>query len=359
MATMNPLERKARSSFIKGILLAGIIGIIGIVVLIIQIIGLKGEEKKRLDSMITIYVLNQDVQSGQIITADMMTSKKIEGSVIPTNAVKDISNYFLQDQNGNTISTMLDDQGNAVLVDTIDGQNYAITENNGAYYINRNGNNEQISVLNDEGATMMAKVAMAKNTILTSETVAKSDELTDNTTRTQEFNMLGLPADIETDDIVDVRLRMPDGTDYIVVSKKKVTVLDEGGIPSINTISLNLSESEILMMSNAIVEAYQIPGSKIYVSRYVEPGLQAQAAATYVPNSAVQNLIYTNPNIVNEAKTELNRRYNENVNNRNNVNNTLGGIEQDDKDQAIETKTNEEVTAGQDERQKYLDSLSE
>lgn len=359
MATMNPLERKARSSFIKGILLAGVLGLIIVAILVIQIINMKGEEKKRLDSLTNIYILNQNVQSGQVITADMMTAKKIENDVIPTNAVKDISNYFLQDQNGNTISTMLDDQGKAVLVVTIEGQNYAINQSNGAYYINRNGTNEQISVLNDEGATMVAKVAMAKNTILTSETVAKSDELTDNTTRTQEYNMLGLPADIETDDIVDVRLRMPDGTDYIVVSKKKVTVLDQGGIPSINTITLNLSESEILMMSNAIVEAYQIPGSKLYVSRYVEPGLQAQATATYVPNAAVQNLIYTNPNIVNEAKNELNKRYNDNANNRNNVNNTLGNIKQEEKDQAVETKSKEETTTSQEERQKYLDSLSE
>ena len=101
--------------------------------------------------------------------------------------------------------------------------------------------------------------------------------------------MISLPADIETGDTVDVRLRMPDGTNYIVVSKKKVTVLDEGGIPSVNTISLELSEGEILMMSNAIVESYMMDGSRLYLTRYVEPGMQAGAITTYVPNGDVQN----------------------------------------------------------------------
>lgn len=46
MATMNPLERKARSSFIKGIVIAGLIGLIGIVILVIQIMNMKAEEKE-------------------------------------------------------------------------------------------------------------------------------------------------------------------------------------------------------------------------------------------------------------------------------------------------------------------------
>ena len=99
MATMNPLERKARNSFIKGIVIAGLIGLIGIVILVIQIMNMKAEEKERLASMTTIYVLNQDVSSGQVITAEMMTQKQVESTLIPQNAVSNISNYYLRDQN--------------------------------------------------------------------------------------------------------------------------------------------------------------------------------------------------------------------------------------------------------------------
>ena len=357
MATMNPLERKARNSFIKGIVVAGLIGIIGIAILVIQLMNMRADEKERLASLTTIYVLNQDVQSGKTITADMLVAKEIEGTVIPANAVNNINDFYYQDQNGNNVTRTITGE----LIVTIDGQSYAITENNGAYYAdtNNDGNAEQINIYNAEGAVMVAKVSLAKNTILTVETVAKSNEIVEDSTREQEYNVLVLPADVETEDTVDVRLRMPDGTDYIVVSKKTITILDEAGIPSLDTVSLKLTEDEILMMSNAIVEAYQIPGSMLYVTRYVEPGLQAEATTTYVPNSDVQNLIYSNPNIVNEAKTELNNRYNQNADNRNNINDTLGTLDQDDRNSAVESGTNDEITAGQDARQRYLDSLSE
>ena len=356
MATMNPLERKARSSFIKGIVIAGLIGIIGIVILVIQIMNMRAEEKERLASMTTIYILNQDVSSGQVITAEMMTQKQVESTLIPQNAVSNISNYYLRDQNGNQIVSGTDENGNPALGVVINGQTYPLTtENYMTGTINYNGTQQPIII---SGSPVMAKVNLMANTILTSETIAESNEITDDTTRQQEYNVLSLPADLETDDIVDVRLRMPDGTDYIVVSKKTVTVLDEAGIPSLNTISLELNEDEILMMSNAIVENYQIPGSMLYVTRYVEPGLQAEAVATYVPSADVQNLIYSNPNRVNEAKSELNARYNSNAGNRNNINDTLGTLDEDDRSSDVESGTTDEITAGQDARQSYLDALT-
>ena len=117
--------------------------------------------------------------------------------------------------------------------------------------------------------------------------------------------MISLPADLETGDIVDVRLRLADGTDYIVVSKKSVTVLDQAGIPSVNTISLELSEGETLMMSNAIVESYMMEGSRLYLARYVEPGMQAGAITTYVPSGDVQNLIAQDSKYSKRSKTRI------------------------------------------------------
>ena len=357
MATMNPLERKARNSFFKGMLLAGLIGVIGIAILVMQLLNMRADEKERLASLTTIYVLNQDVSSGQVITADMMTAKDLESSVIPANAVDSVSDYYLRDQNGNQIISGRDNEGNPALAVVIDGNNYQLTTDD--YMtgtINRNGVQEPIII---SGSPVIAKVDLMANTILTSETIAESNELTDDTTRTQQYNVLSLPADLETGNIIDVRLRMPDGTDYIVVSKKTITVLDEAGVPSLDTVSLELNEDEILTMSNAIVEAYQIPGSMLYVTKYVEPGIQAEATTTYVPSAEVQSLIYSDPNIVNEAKQALSDRYNPNAGNRNNINDALGRIDQDERDSAVESGTSEEITSGQDARQRYLDSLSQ
>lgn len=309
MATMNPLERKARNSFIKGLVVAGLIGLIGIIVLVIILVQMKGEEQARIDAQKNVYVLKTSVQSGTVITQDMFTQIKADANVAPTDAVT-ASSYS---------SIAYDEEGNELEV--------------------------------------VAKIDIAANTIVTTNMITTSDNMNTDDVRKEEYNMISLPSDLETGDTVDVRLRMPDGTNYIVVSKKKVTVLDQGGIPSVNTISLDLSEGEILMMSNAIVEAYMMEGSRLYITRYVEPGMQAGAITTYVPSAEVQNLINNDPNVVAQAKQELITRFNNYTNNRNNVTDELNTMDADERADAVATGTSSEISDAQDARQSYLDSM--
>lgn len=355
MATMNPLERKARNSFIKGIVIAGLIGVIAVIALLMWIMQMRGEEQERLDALVTIGVLNQDVKSGQLITSAMLDKVEIDGTVIPANAIQNPDSYFLEDQNGNPVGSTIDESGNVVTFVEIQGQRYAINNlvgNTGTVTINN-----QTSTITLSGIPAMAKIDMAANTILTSDSIAESFELTTDSTRKQEYNMISVPADIETDDVVDVRLRMPDGTDYIVISKKRVTVLDQGGIPSLNTISLELDEEETLMLSNAIVESYMLEGSKLYIARYVEAGTQEAATTTYIPSGDIQNLIYNNPNIVEEAKRGLQERVNSYSSNRDNINGELGTMPEEDRRDAVSSGTTQEISNGQDARQSYLDSM--
>lgn len=122
-------------------------------------------------------------------------------------------------------------------------------------------------------------------------------------TREQEYNMIILPTYLQENDYVDIRLRLPSGEDYIVVSKKRAIDTNE------TTIWLHLSEQEILTLANAIVEAYQIVGAELYATTYVEPGIQGSATPTYVPSVSVIKLINSDPNIIETAK-ELADRYN-------------------------------------------------
>ena len=310
MATMNPLERKARNSFIKGAILAGLIGLIFIIILGITIMRMRGEEQARLDAQKNVYVLRGAVQSGTLLTQDMFTTVGADANVAPSDALTaSVYNTLAFDEEGNPLE-------------------------------------------------IVAKIDIAANTIVTASMITTSDNINTDDVREEEYNMISLPADLETGDTVDVRLRMPDGTNYIVVSKKKVTVLDNAGIPSINTISLELSEGEILMMSNAIVEAYMMEGSRLYLTRYVEPGMQAGAITTYVPNGEVQNLIAQNPNIVNEAKQELINRINNYAGlNRTNINDELNTIDPEDRTDAVTSGTTTENSDAQDARQSYLDSM--
>ena len=310
MATMNPLERKARNSFIKGAILAGLIGLIFIIILGIIIMRMRGEEQARLDAQKNVYVLRGAVQSGTVLTQDMFTTVGADANVAPSDALTaSVYNTLAFDEEGNPLE-------------------------------------------------IVAKIDIAANTIVTASMITTSDNINTDDVREEEYNMISLPADLETGDTVDVRLRMPDGTNYIVVSKKKVTVLDNAGIPSVNTISLELSEGEILMMSNAIVEAYMMDGSRLYLTRYVEPGMQAGAITTYVPNGEVQNLIAQNPNIVNEAKQELINRINNYAGlNRTNINDELNTIDPEDRTDAVTSGTTTENSDAQDARQSYLDSM--
>ncbi len=310
MATMNPLERKARNSFIKGLVIAGLIGLIGIIILVIILMRMRGEEQARLDAQKDVYVLRTAVQSGTVITQDMFITVGADANVAPTDALT-----------ASSFSTLAyDEEGNELQV--------------------------------------VAKIDIAANTIVTANMLTSSDNINTDDVRVEEYNMISLPADLETGDTVDVRLRMPDGTNYIVVSKKKVTVMDQGGIPSLNTISLELSEGEILMMSNAIVESYIMEGSRLYLTRYVEPGMQAGAITTYVPSGDVQNLIAQDPNIVNEAKQELINRINSYGQlNRGNINDELNSMDADDRADAVSTGTTSEISSAQDARQSYLDSM--
>ena len=149
---------------------------------------------------------------------------------------------------------------------------------------------------------------------------------------------------------------MPDGTDYIVASHKEVEIPVIGEMDSPNTISIQVTEDEIVTISNAIVESYMMPGSMLYATRYVEPGLQEEATPTYLPSQKVKTLIDQNPNVTEVAKRELNNRYT-NGTNRNNINDVLNQHAEDAADNVTD-RTEEEITLIQDERQQYLDSLA-
>lgn len=111
------------------------------------------------------------------------------------------------------------------------------------------------------------------------------------------------------------------------------------------------------MMSNAIVESYIMEGSILYVSKYVEPGLQDSSVPTYVPSTAVQEAIRQNQNITVEARNALITRFNESANTRNNINSSLNGYANESQTN-VEQSVEDEINKAIQERKKYLDALS-
>ena len=359
MAT-NPMQRKARNSFLLGMLLMLVIAGAVVALLILQIKNYRDKELEEQRASVNIAVLSQDVKSGQIITADMLITQTVNRNYIPADAIGDaatLDNYNLQDKEGNMVTTRYnEDDDTSELYITIDNEEYRLEqeEETGNYFITRDNDEKEYIELNS--VPVVAKVNMSKNTVLTRELVAKADNISSDDVRKQEYNMIVLPTQIETGDYIDIRLSLPTGQDYIVVSKKEVTVPDIAGVPSQDTIWVNLSEAEIIMLNNAIVEAYRINGAKLYANTYTDPGMQTAAITTYTPSLEVAQLIEADPNIVQRAKEELSGRYN--ANQRNNVINQAIQNNAETGDQSVTTKVQEEITTTKENRKEYLDGLA-
>ncbi|OPZ87566.1 MAG: hypothetical protein BWY74_03371 [Firmicutes bacterium ADurb.Bin419] len=119
--------------------------------------------------------------------------------------------------------------------------------------------------------------------------------------RDAEFNSLTLQTNLQKNDFVDVRIRFPNGEDYIVLSKKKINNIKL----STGTIWLNINQKELITISSATVDAYLRKGTKLYVVKYVQPQTQKGAAATYPFNADVQKVMLADPNILEKASIAL------------------------------------------------------
>lgn len=191
-----------------------------------------------------------------------------------------------------------------------------------------------------------AKIDLPAGTIITSSMLMAGDAPT-NDVRLVEYNMITLPIGLTIGDYVDIRLTVPSGQDYIVISKKPVISING------ETISFNLSEDEILAINSAIIEAYTMKASNIYVAKYVEV-IQEKAIPTYPVSSDVKALIAVNPNIVAEAKENFAKRYNSGA--RAYIDRDRKKYEEDQKEN-IEEKLAEQIQKAKEARQQYLTGI--
>lgn len=313
---MNPMQRKANNSFLLGILITLLITGLIIAFLIFQLSNLNKQMQEEEAKLKQVYVLNTDIMSGQVITSDMLEMKTIDGSAIPANAITPVD---------------------------VDNKGTVVDESTG----------NVIRKLD-----VVTKIDLKSGTILTSEMIATADELSSDLRRL-EYNVVQFPSQLQTGDFIDIRLRLPSGEDYIVVSHKEVEIPVVDGVDSENTMIIKMNEVETLTMSSAIIEAYIAEGSYLYATRYVDAGMQEAATPTYLPSDSVINLMNKDPNCANEAKQELFKRNNDSSYKsavRNPINDELNQNSEDAQDNII-SSVEEELKAAQEERQKYLESL--
>ena len=297
---MNPMQRRARNSFLTGMLVTLIVMAVIVVLLFYKINELKEDNAKLLALQKKYFVAAQDIKSGEEVTKESIIEQVVQTTV---------------SQEDNLTPDMFEQ------VDEESGEIFSI---------------EYIS-----------KLDLPAGTIITKDMVSEAGEELTADQRIQEYNMFVLPSQLQDGDYIDIRFSVPSGSDFIVLPKKKVLQC------TADTIWLKLTEDEILTLNSAIVESYQGTGTKLYAIKYVEAGLQEAAIATYPVNDAVVTLIQRNPNIIIEAKNALINRYNEQGEMRSSQINSAITLDPN----SVETGIQTEVTALKSAREAFVSEL--
>ena len=295
---INPMQKKARNSFLLGMLITFVI--CAVLVAAFYMLTILPEKKKEdtRGKEVTAYVLNRDIKSGEKVTVDMFTPISTYQSMVPQNYI------------------------------------------NSANVANLDGNK-----------ALIAKIDMSKNTVVTTNSVVTEDQTVTNDIRTMEYNMFTLPINVDIGDFVDIRITFPNGQDYIIASKKEIKNIQG------NTITFELPEQDILMLNSAIVESYIMTASNIYIAKYVEPGLQEKATNTYTPTAEVVKLIASDSNIVSSAKKELAEKFNTDL--RNNDMNSSSSQYSENALTNVEAGLKQQIENAQKARERYLTGLTD
>ena len=287
----NPMQKMKRNSILTGLIIGLVIGLILCAIVYFFLTSGVATGVTSKGDTVTVCILNKTVKSGTAITAADIITKNVSKDSAPSDTTTQVINGI-------------------------------------------------------------AKIDLTAGTILGSSMLNTTTDVLTADLREQEYNMITLPTQLTTGDFVDVRLQLPNGGDYIVISKKRVVNCNS------STIWLKMNEEEILTMSNAIVEYYIMAGSKLYATKYTDPGTQTASIPTYCPNSEVVALINGNKNITSQI-TDGEGRFAEALKSiRNNIINKELNNYSDTKLENIEKNIQEEIKTLRESREAYFGTLN-
>lgn len=191
------------------------------------------------------------------------------------------------------------------------------------------------NVLTSDPAGMVAKYNISANVPLTQNMVTTEIQSAD--IREQELNTVVMPSDLAEQDYVDIRIMYTNGTDYIVLAQKQVKKIVG------QTMWLNLSEDERLLLNSAVVDSFLNQGTKLYATKYTDPAAQIKS----VIDSDIQNSLEATTTSSDEDTTDADQSANgTNIASANSIVTTVKGyIQEQIKAQLDNIKSGDEVTA--------------
>lgn len=124
------------------------------------------------------------------------------------------------------------------------------------------------------------------------------EEELDATSRIHDIVLDSLTVGADVGDYIDIRIRMPYGDDYIVISHKRIYAVND------STIQVRFTELEWNTYLGAMVDYFLNVdyGCTIYGTKYIEPGLQPDAVEFYAVPTNIAALLQKNPNIIDKEE---------------------------------------------------------
>ena len=313
---INPMQRRARNSFIQGALLSLVLMLIVVLFLVKEMRSINDAKEALENANTKVYVAAKDLKSGETINFD--------------------EDFIME-----TVRTNVDKS------EVISADDWEFYDDDDVIQPKYAEDGTQIY------KTIKIKVDIPSGTIVTKDMIYEEGYQTEDSERIQEYNMIVLPSTLKNGDHIDIRLTMPTGQDYIVLSKKEVIGTTDTGL------WIKVTEDEILTMNNAIVESYILPGTKLYAIQYTEAGMQKEAVPTYQVGLEVKNLMDRDPNVTQRARDELAAIYNGDLRTYYfDVPLNLYVQEQEDRDSSVQSGFQEEIQKVQEDRAAFVEELA-
>lgn len=122
-----------------------------------------------------------------------------------------------------------------------------------------------------------AKIPIFQNTYITADMLYKT--ALPGPEREIEYFCIDVNGNIKRGSYVDVRICFEDGSDHVVLSRKRVEGISEDR----NSVILHVNEEELLRMGNAAAKLKEHEGRRMYAVEYPYGELQEPSVVDYVP----------------------------------------------------------------------------
>jgi hypothetical protein len=135
------------------------------------------------------------------------------------------------------------------------------------------------------------RVPVSPNTLLSADMVMELPTTSDS----RAFDVITAfnPIGLQYGDLVDIRVNLPTGEDYVAIARKRVDGIYNG------VLKLVMSEYDIAVYNSLVVDTTLFKGAIIYASRYLD-GSQSGAFEFYPLSMNVLKIALKDPNISSE-----------------------------------------------------------